>query len=466
MSDKQAIDVGQLIDNGHWSTYQKWLLALTAIAFGVDGMANQVLAVAMPTLIEAWHTSRDAFSPVLAMGLFGLTLGSLAGGVIGDVVGRRWALITSMLVFGGATVATAFAPDVKVLMYLRLIDGLGIGAAIPNGAALISEYTPERRRSRGIAWGMVFIPVGSMLAGMLGSVTLAAQGQGWQNYFLLAGLFPLAAAVIFVFVLPESPRFLQSRPHRKAQLVALMHRFGHPLPTEATFAEASIKRAHAQFAPLFENAMLRDTIFICVAFFFCLLASYTLFSWIPVMLRELNFSQALASNGITTFHFGGMVGGVAVGWIIEGLGSRKSMLLLAGGSIITALLLAVALAVNAPSALTVLCLFVAEGFFIAGIHTVVYAMAAHAYPPVVKATGVGVAATIGRIGAITSSYTGEWTLSWGGSTMYFVSVAVLIAICMVAALTVGRQIGKLDNNRNKTTQGDQKTTSASQLESA
>ena len=462
MTDTQKIQVGDLIDNSRWSGYQKWLLALTAVAFAVDGMANQVLAVAIPSLMEVWQIGRDSFSPVLFWGLFGVTAGSLVGGLLGDKIGRRWALIASMLIFGAATVATGFAANIDMLKWLRLLDGFGIGAAIPNGAALISEYTPERRRSRGIAWGMVFIPVGSSLVALLGSLLLKEGGHGWDIYFMVAGAVPLLAALSFVFVLPESPRYLQSQPQRRQELLHLLRRFGHALPDGTRFVEQPIGRLHLQLTALFAKAVRRDTLAIWGAFFFALIAGYSLFSWIPTMLRGAGFSFAQAGSGISSLHFGGIAGGVAVGWIIEQLGSRRSLLGLALGSIAMALALSAVLAATDTSFGTVAVLLAFEGFFIAGINTVVYTLAAHAYSPVVKATGVGAAATVGRLGAMASSYSGEWTLSWGGAPLYFIGVAVLVGLCLVFGLLVSRHIGRYNSQQQVTAANPRETTQAQQ----
>ena len=68
---------------------------------------------------------------------------------------------------------------------MRFIGGIAIGAALPNGAALIAELTPLRQRSLAIAIGMMFIAVGGLLASVLGAVILPA--FGWRNYSLLSG---------------------------------------------------------------------------------------------------------------------------------------------------------------------------------------------------------------------------------------------------------------------------------------
>ncbi|MBN9517505.1 MFS transporter, partial [bacterium] len=93
-------DLTQAIDAAAWSGYQKLVLVFLALVFAVDGLANQSLGIALPALIADWGTERAAFAPVTAMNLAGVAIGSVVGGLIGDRIGRRWALISAILLFG------------------------------------------------------------------------------------------------------------------------------------------------------------------------------------------------------------------------------------------------------------------------------------------------------------------------------------------------------------------------------
>src|SRR5206468_11017894 len=95
-----SVDVGTLLDEGRWSTYQKLLVAGTALAIILDGLDNQVLGAAVPALTREWGLPRPAFASVLASGMVGMMIGGAAGGFIGDRVGRRAALIGSVVAFG------------------------------------------------------------------------------------------------------------------------------------------------------------------------------------------------------------------------------------------------------------------------------------------------------------------------------------------------------------------------------
>src|SRR5206468_3974707 len=73
-----SVDVGTLLDEGRWSTYQKLLVAGTALAIILDGLDNQVLGAAVPALMHEWGLPRPAFASVLASGMVGMMIGGAA----------------------------------------------------------------------------------------------------------------------------------------------------------------------------------------------------------------------------------------------------------------------------------------------------------------------------------------------------------------------------------------------------
>ena len=97
-------------------------------------------------MMREWGLPRGDFAPVLAAGLIGMMIGGAVAGIIGDRIGRRIALIGSVLVFGVLTAAAALVDNLWALGALRFLAGLGLGGAMPNAAALASEYVPRRHR--------------------------------------------------------------------------------------------------------------------------------------------------------------------------------------------------------------------------------------------------------------------------------------------------------------------------------
>ena len=236
MTRDNTTDVGALLDEGRWSGYQKLLVAATALTIIFDGLDNQLLGAAIPSMMAEWGLPRPAFATVLAAALFGMMIGGFIGGYIGDRFGRRVALLGSVISFGVLTLLMAFVDDVSTLMALRFFAGLGLGGAMPNAAALASEYVPLRRRPFAVTLTVVCIPLGGTLAGFTGAVILPA--YGWRALFFVGGTLPLVLAALLWKVLPESPRYLARHRSRWPELVSLLRRLGHDLPADAAFVDS------------------------------------------------------------------------------------------------------------------------------------------------------------------------------------------------------------------------------------
>src|SRR5438128_5653595 len=215
-----TIDVGSALDDSHWSRYQKLLVFATAMTIILDGLDNQLLGAALPALMREWSLPRPAFVPVQTAGMIGMMVGGAVGGIVGDRLGRRIALLGSVISFGVMTILVSLAGGVGVLTVLRFFAGFGLGGAMPNAAALSSEYVPRRQRPFAVTLTIVCIPLGGSLAGVVGGLVLPR--FGWHGLFLVGGILPLVMAAVLWKVLPESPRYLARRPDRWPQLRALL----------------------------------------------------------------------------------------------------------------------------------------------------------------------------------------------------------------------------------------------------
>ena len=430
-----AIDVGRLLDEGPWSRQQKLFVLLTALTIVFDGIDNQLLGVVVPSMMRDWTLPRNAFAPVVASGMFGMMVGGAIAGLVGDRVGRRVALIGSVILFGVTTLAAGAADGVITLGVLRFIAGLGLGGAVPNAAALASEYVPKRHRPFAVTLTIVCVPLGATFAALLGGSILPL--LGWRSLFVIGGLMPLALALVLWRALPESPRYLARRPDRWPELAHTLRRAGNEIPASATFVDESERYvASASTRELFVPELRRDTLALWAAFFFGLLAVYTAFNWVPSMMTGAGLPLSVATNGLAAFNLGGVVGAVVGGLLIARIGSRITMLTMTAGAILGALALASLPLTAASPHLPIIALLGFTGALINGVQTTMYALAAHVYPTSIRATGVGTAVAVGRAGGVISSYAGAWAIEAGGSPAFFGAIggAMLVAFASLAAV--------------------------------
>src|SRR5688572_754674 len=139
MSSMKTMNVSAVLDEGRWTGYQKLLIFGTALTIILDGVDNQLLPNALPRMMTDWGLPREAFLTALSSGPFGMMIGGALGGYFGDRIGRRNALLGSVLTFAVITLALAWVETVGQLTILRFLAGVGLGGAMPNAAVLASE---------------------------------------------------------------------------------------------------------------------------------------------------------------------------------------------------------------------------------------------------------------------------------------------------------------------------------------
>ena len=433
-STPSPVDVGRVLDEGSWGPQQKVFVLLTALTVVFDGIDNQLLGIAVPAIMREWTLPRGAFAPVVASGMIGMMIGGAIAGLVGDRIGRRAAMIGSVIVFGVMTLAAVLAGGVYMLCVLRFLAGLGLGGAIPNAAALASEYVPRRHRPLAVTLTIVCVPLGATIAALLGGQVLPT--LGWRALFSIGGVMPLIFAVLLWRALPESPRYLARHPERWPELARILRRIGATVPADVRFVDETEKAVAVSTRALFTPDLRRDTFALWGAFFSCLLAVYTAFNWVPTMMTEAGLAMSVATNSLAAFNLGGVAGAIAGGLIIARVGSRATMLSMTAAAIATAIGLAVMPLDPSASHVPIIVLLGIAGALINGVQTTMYALAAHVYPTAIRATGVGTAVAIGRAGGVLSSYTGAWALEAGGSAAFFAAIAgaLFVAFCSLAVV--------------------------------
>lgn len=439
---RPEIDVAPILDHGKWTSYQKRILFLVALVMVFDGVDAQVLSLSLSTISSEWGISRSAFAPLLGFSFIAMALGTAAGGILGDRIGRKWTLVGSSITFGLMTLLGAFADDVMFLGVCRVIASLGMGAAMPNVTAMLAEYTPVRRRSLALAIGMSALPFGGIVVGLLGAQILPA--LGWRTFFVIAGCGPLFVALALVIWVPESLRFLVARNVKPVACLAIIRRLGHAVSPTTTVTDSGEKAAveKASVQALLASEYARDTWILAVAFFTVILSSYLMFTWSPSLFVEAGYSVSLSSASMAVFSLGGLIGGVGGGWLFTRFGSRKTMLCMAAGALTCcAVLMVTPLQPAANTLPIIIASLLLLGLCVPGTQAILFVLAAQMFPTSMRASGVGLPAAFGRLGAVLSAFIGPWILASTG-TRFFGFIAAMILILFVALALVRRHIAR------------------------
>jgi AAHS family 4-hydroxybenzoate transporter-like MFS transporter len=167
---------------------------------------------------------------------------------------------------------------------------------------------------------------------------------------------------------------------------------------------------------------------------------YSGFNWIPSMLTGAGLPSQVANTGITVYNLGGVVGALTCGILIRRFGSRLTMIGMALGACLAALVMRTMVITATANPMPILMMLALTGAMINAVQVTLYALAAHVYPTGMRATGVGTATSVGRVGAILSTYAGAWALDMGGHGYFFGLVAIAMLAVVLSLWLVRRHI--------------------------
>jgi benzoate transport len=420
-------DVRQIVAKGPLSSFQLVAIVVCIALNMLDGFDVLAMAFSASGVKAAWDLPNSRLGELLSAGLFGMALGSLLLAPCGDAYGRRRVILLSVAVAGVGMLGSVAARDFGDLLGLRVLTGVGIGGTIASVAVLVSEYAPDRWRSAALAAYSTGYPIGATVGGWL--TTLAIPRYGWRSTFAIGGVLTVALLAIAWRALPESLDFLATRrpPGALARLNALLERMRRPVLSALPQERAST--AARGRVPL--RLLLTPTTALVWVTFFCTMAAFYFFvSWTPRLLNAAGLSAAQGLTAGVLLNFGGILG--CGGFAIAAVRADAQRLFL--GALVASAVLIVAFGVVMhrlePAMWTAFLLGVLANAAMSGL----YAVGPPLYPTVVRATGLGWAIGIGRLGAILAPLVSGALLDhgWTPPQLYFLFSAPFL----VAAITM------------------------------
>jgi MFS transporter, AAHS family, 4-hydroxybenzoate transporter len=404
MSELQSVDVARLIDERRVTAFNIGLIILSFFVISVDGYDIAAISFAAPELIRAWHiTDRAALAPVFSASLVGILFGAPIFGFIGDRYGRKAAAISSCLVFGALTWAAVLSTSLTQLLVLRFLAGVGIGGLFPNLIALNAEFAPKRVRATLTIIAISGVPIGGAIPGAVSAFLVPS--YGWTILFTIGGALPILMAVLCLFWLPESAKFLVLKEHRRAALVRLLKKLR---PDVAIAPDARFvlqdERQFTGFSPryLFQNGLALITPLVWLLFALNLMGYFFLLSWTPTLLSSAHLPMAMAALATSLFQIGGTIGGLVLCRPLDRAGFKPiAILFLLAAPIIGSIGFVGTL--SEPLLMAVVFL---GGFCVLGLQTGLNVVTAMIYPTSLRSNGVGWALGVGRLGSIVGPIVG------------------------------------------------------------
>jgi len=424
-----VIDVQEFINRQRFSGYQWLILLLCFFIVAIDGFDTAALGFLAPVLAQEWHVTKAALGPVLSAALVGLAVGALVAGPMADRYGRKKVIVSSVLLFGLGSLASAAAWSLTSMTVFRFLTGLGLGAAMPNATTLLAEYSPDKRRSLLVTTMFCGFTLGSAAAGFVAAKLIPA--YGWQSVLALGGALPLTLALLLIAVLPESVRFLALKGAAPQQVAAILARIA-PLPADAhSFQLPEQVSSKSSLGAIFAERMGVGTVMLWLGYFMGLLVIYLVTSWLPTLIKDAGLPIEKAALVAAMFMFGGTVGAILMGWLMDRF---RPHYVLSAFYLLGALFIFLIGRSTGDLALLAAVVFGA-GFGMSGAQVSMSALAAGFYPTLCRATGVSWMLGIGRFGGILGALIGGVLLGagWDFATIF----AVLAIPAVLAAGAVG-----------------------------
>ena len=406
----KSLDVQSFINQQPLSRYQWRVVLLCFLIVFLDGLDTAAMGFIAPALSQEWGIDRASLGPVMSAALIGMVFGALGSGPLADRFGRKGVLVGAVLVFGGFSLASAYATNVDQLLVLRFLTGLGLGAGMPNATTLLSEYTPERLKSLLVTSMFCGFNLGMAGGGFISAKMIPA--YGWHSLLVIGGVLPLLLALVLMVWLPESARFLVVRNRGTDKIRKTLAPIAPQVVAEAgsfSVPEQKAVAARNVFAVIFSGTYGLGTVLLWLTYFMGLVIVYLLTSWLPTLMRDSGASMEQAAFIGALFQFGGVLSAVGVGWAMDRFNPHKVIgifYLLAG-------VFAYAVGQSLGNITLLATLVLIAGMCVNGAQSAMPSLAARFYPTQGRATGVSWMLGIGRFGAILGAWSGATLLGLG-----------------------------------------------------
>jgi len=339
-------------------------------------------------------------------------------------------------------VLSALAPTFELLLAARIVAGLGLGGELPVVATLVSEFSPRAQRGRMIVLLESFWAYGTLAAGLVALFVLPQ--FGWRGAFVVAALPALYVAYLRS-ALPESPRYLAERG-RGAEADAIVRRVeragGGALLTLGA-AVAPARSGRTSISELWKPAYARRTAMLWILWFGITFTYYGIFLYVPSLLAARGLSEVRSNEFFFLSTIAQIPGYFSAAWLVERWGRKPTLVAYLLGTAASAFLFG-----NSGTGTDAFVYAALLSFFNLGAWGVVYTISPELYPTAVRATGAGVAASVGRIGGIIGPFLTPVLVPTLGQSGVFAMFMILLVVTalnvwLLAEETKGRSLEEI-----------------------
>ncbi|TKC78230.1 MFS transporter [Trinickia terrae] len=433
------------IERMPYARFHRRLLLMGGLGYTFDAMDAAVLAFLLPVLRQQWGLT-SVQTGVLGSGTFmGYFFGAMLAGMLGDLIGRRRVMMWALVIYCVASLASAVAHDWPFFLGTRIVAGVGTGAESAIVAPFLSEFVA--RRYRGAFTGALagFFSFGFVAAALLGYLVIPLGSEAWRAVMVITAL-PIVMLLWWRRALPESPRWLEAQGRHdeadaivaraEAELAADGVQF-EAAPEDAALAGAApVAAARRSLAgnvkALWSHHLARITAMTWLMWLSITFSYYAFFTWIPGLLVQSGMTITKSFSYSLVIYLAQIPGYFTGAWLNEKIGRQAtiaSYMVLGGAS-------ALGLALTRSDA-GIMIAGILLSFFMNGTYAGVYAYTPEVFPTGVRTTGVGLASSIGRLGAIAAPILVGYVYPLLGFAGVFGATTTVLVIGALAVVLMG-----------------------------
>lgn len=322
-------NAGARLDRLPTSSFHRRILWLIGGGMFLDSFDIYLAGGVLSEVARTGWSNLELNATFLSMTFVGTLIGALAAGFLGDAKGRKFTYQFNLAIFGLASLAGAFAPNMWVLIGCRLIMGIGLGAEIVIGYSSIGEFIPSAVRGRWSCYLSLLTNTALFVSTALGFLIIP--NLGWRPMFVIVGI---GAIVIWVLrqKMPESPRWLESqgRYEEADELLCAIEAESAkgaalpPLP-----AEPSTPVPDQGLAALFRPPVLRHTVIAVWVQVVINIVIYGFIVWVPTFLIDLGLPLKSSLGYTTLMALGGPFGALVGSLLADRIGRKNGLIAVA-----------------------------------------------------------------------------------------------------------------------------------------
>lgn len=407
MANAGKYTVSDVLDSFKVNKFTWFMFFVLGFAMVFDGYDYMIVSYTLTQISAGWDLNTIATGSLSSWSLFGLIVGGACSGIISDKIGRKKTLVGAIFIYSLLTIPQAFSPNFAFFATFRVLAGIGLGSCIPVVTTCFSESTPTNKRALFITFGMAWMIVGWVLAGLVGRAVVGQTTQiiagfdNWRICYLIGGI-PLLYSLILFFVMHDTPHWFANKGRNEEAVARLaqIEKMATGYVTERDPKLLSVPPAPKKSGPgaLFSKKYINATMAIWITYFVGCFIVYGINAWLPKMMIEKGFDLSTAYSLATFQNAAAVIANCSVGFVAEIIGRKRNLLIGFAVSIISCILAAF---VGGSFGVT-LAVMIFLGFAVNYTITAVQPLMAESYPTAFRNTGVSWCQAFGRLGGALS----------------------------------------------------------------